>query len=715
MGAGVQVVIRTRPTASFAGENISVHDDRRSISVNHEADSDNAKAAWTWKYDAVLHNASQETVYQETVSPVVQSVLQGYNGTILCYGQTGAGKTFTQIGSTATYAHRGIAPRAIGDVFQYIQGHPQFEATVGVSYVEIYNDSLVDLLGSLPSAKAPSDKLELIDDPAGGTHVKGLRIERVKDEEAALNLLFTGESSRAIAKHQLNTKSTRGHAIFTVYLQIRSRVESSDKIVRCRLHLVDLAGSERLKKTDTSGEMKAESMYINRSLSYLEQVVVALGSKSRSHTPYRQSKLTHLLKDAIGGNSKTLLIANIYGEEAHLEETISTLQFAARVRAVTNSASVNETPDPALLLKSCEKQIAELKREIAMHDAIANRSRVQYEPYSEVQRAQLSAQLRGYLEHQVDDLELESVRQMRELLLSARNLYDEKVSELEAALKALTTGGGGGLASSGSVSADAALIENAELGDAVGDVAGSKGVSIGHAPDGAKPPGGLVDPPTKSGSSAPPVDSGSSQPTAVTGGDAPLGRQEAFAQYKTAEGQASNDSLIQNKALLKELLLERKATSEAVNGFKREIDKIKARLDEKRDERESQASADEAEIIDEEEYALIQSLKEVKTSYKTKYERMTQVSAEVVQKQEAIDLARQTLLADFEQWYVASFTDGEPAPAPTSGQAPVPVEDPMDEDEQFEQLQMSRVIADEPESLPFLRARKAAAKGTRKR
>merc|ERR1719171_34116 len=127
---------------------------------------------------------------------------------------------------------------------------------------------------------------------------------------------------------------------------MKSRVESSGVVTKCKLHMVDLAGSERLKKTDTIGDLRAESMYINRSLTFLEQVVVALASKGRAHTPYRQSKLTHLLKDSLGGNCKTLLIANVYGEAHHLEETISTLQFAARVRLVPNEAVLTTDYDP---------------------------------------------------------------------------------------------------------------------------------------------------------------------------------------------------------------------------------------------------------------------------------------------------------------------------------------------------------------------------------
>ena len=156
MGGRIQVAIRTRPTATFAEDCIKVHDDKASVTVklpkNKAHGSDNQQDSWTYRYDAVLHNASQETVYKERVTPLVRSVLEGYNGTVMCYGQTGAGKTFTSIGSAQTvYAYRGIAPRAIAEVFQYVADHPQFDASIGVSYLEIYNDALVDLLGSLPS------------------------------------------------------------------------------------------------------------------------------------------------------------------------------------------------------------------------------------------------------------------------------------------------------------------------------------------------------------------------------------------------------------------------------------------------------------------------------------------------------------------------------------------------------------------------------------
>ena len=229
---GVKVAVRTRPTASFATDCIKVSGDSVSIKMPKKEgnSSENVKDSWSWKFDAVLHNSSQEATYNEVVLPVVQSVLQGYNGTIMCYGQTGAGKTYTQLGGTSAYEYRGVQPRSIAEIFNYVHDSPQFDATIGVSYLEIYNDALVDLLASLPSEDTYKEPLSLIEDSEGATHVKGLRVEKVTSEEKAMELLFEGETNRAVAKHALNSQSTRGHAVFTVYLQLRSRVESSEKV-----------------------------------------------------------------------------------------------------------------------------------------------------------------------------------------------------------------------------------------------------------------------------------------------------------------------------------------------------------------------------------------------------------------------------------------------------------------------------------------------------
>ena len=319
---------------------------------------------------------------------ITSSVVEGYNGTVMCYGQTGAGKTFTIGGSSQNYKYRGIVPRALNQIFQEISSKFEQSVTVRVSYVEIYNELMFDLLSTVPTHEQ-SGGIMIQDDPRGGIHVKGLSMHIVNNEEEALNLLFEGETNRTISGHQLNLVSSRSHCVFTVHIESRSRVESSEKVISSKLNLVDLAGSERTKKTGSEGLTLKEAAYINKSLSFLEQVVVALCDRKRDHVPYRQSRLTHLLKDSIGGNCKTLMVANIWLEPAHLEETISSLKFATRMMHVANEASINIHADPQLLIKKYEGEIRNLKQELAMHDTLANRGRINYDPYTPEQQYEI--------------------------------------------------------------------------------------------------------------------------------------------------------------------------------------------------------------------------------------------------------------------------------------------------------------------------------------
>jgi len=166
-------------------------------------------------------------------------------------------------------------------------------------------------------------------------------------------------------------------------------VESSEKVICSKLNIIDLAGSERTKKTGSEGITLTEANFINKSLSYLEQVVVALSDRGRDYVPYRQSKLTHMLKDSLGGNSKTLMMANIWPEPDHIEETISTLRFATRMMRVSNEATINVKLDPAQLIKRYEREVRDLKQELAMHDTLANRGRITYEPYTPEQQYEM--------------------------------------------------------------------------------------------------------------------------------------------------------------------------------------------------------------------------------------------------------------------------------------------------------------------------------------
>jgi kinesin family protein 6/9 len=187
----------------------------------------------------------------------------------------------------------------------------------------------------------------------------------------------------------LNEASSRAHTIFTVHIESRSRVESADKVVFSKLHLVDLAGSERTKKTASEGQVLKEAQFINKSLSFLEQVVLALCDKKRDHIPYRQAKLTNNLRDSLGGNCRTVMIANIWPEKRFIEETQSTLKFATRMMKIQNEASVNLLLDPALQIRRYEKEIKDLKQELAMRDTLMNRGRVNYSDYTQKEQQEI--------------------------------------------------------------------------------------------------------------------------------------------------------------------------------------------------------------------------------------------------------------------------------------------------------------------------------------
>lgn len=227
------------------------------------------------------------------------------------------------IGDTRNYQHRGIAPRAIAQVYEEAENRIEISYSIKVSYMEIYNDRIYDLLETfdIPGSSDPHKGDFVVVEDARGTYVRGLTQVEVLSEQEALDQLFNGELQRTVAEHQLNKRSNRSHCIFTFHISQKSRAGGNERVVHSKLHLVDLAGSERLKKTtmDDSGggeskssTIKKESMYINQSLSFLEQCIVALSSKDQRHIPYRQTKLTNVLKDSLGGNSNTLMFACIW-------------------------------------------------------------------------------------------------------------------------------------------------------------------------------------------------------------------------------------------------------------------------------------------------------------------------------------------------------------------------------------------------------------------
>lgn len=256
----------------------------------------------------------------------------------------------------------------ISQLFKSIEELKDVVTTIRLSYIEIYNDNIYDLLQSNESSLP---EINLLEDRHHNIIMKGVKYITIKSESDALNALFEGESNRAIASHMLNNSSTRSHCIFTLYLQMEPPSGNAGESKYSKINLVDLAGSERVDKTLSEGEVFEEAKYINQSLSYLEQVVIALTNKSREHIPYRQSKLTIYLRDSLGGNSETLLIACLWPEDRHFDDSVSTLRFAARMKKIKNKIKLNKSESGnSEYIKKLKNEISLLKDELACYDII---------------------------------------------------------------------------------------------------------------------------------------------------------------------------------------------------------------------------------------------------------------------------------------------------------------------------------------------------------
>ncbi|TSM77407.1 Kinesin-like protein KIF6 [Bagarius yarrelli] len=327
----------------------------------------NKRESYRFRFQKVFdQRAEQEEIFEAIAKPVANNVLAGYNGTIFAYGQTGSGKTFTITGGAERYSDRGIIPRTLSYLYQHITQDSSMVYTTHISYLEIYNEVGYDLLDPRHEANNLEDlpKVTIMEDPEQNIHLKNLSLQQSANEEEALNLLFLGDTNRMIAETPMNQASTRSHCIFTIHLC--SREPGSATVRRSKLHLVDLAGSERVGKAGLGGQILTEAKYINLSLHYLEQVITALSEKNRSHIPYRNSMMTSVLRDSLGGNCMTTMIAMVSVEKRNVGESISTCRFAQRVAMIKNEALLNEELDPSLIIIRLKKEIQCLKEELAL-------------------------------------------------------------------------------------------------------------------------------------------------------------------------------------------------------------------------------------------------------------------------------------------------------------------------------------------------------------
>lgn len=314
----------------------------------------------TFTFDSVYDWSSKQfELYDETFRPLVDSVLQGFNGTIFAYGQTGTGKTYTMEGVRGDPEKRGVIPNSFDHIFTHISRSQNQQYLVRASYLEIYQEEIRDLL-----SKDQSKRLELKERPDTGVYVKDLSSFVTKSVKEIEHVMNVGNQNRSVGATNMNEHSSRSHAIFVITIECSEVGLDGENHIRVgKLNLVDLAGSERQAKTGAQGERLKEATKINLSLSALGNVISALVDGKSTHIPYRDSKLTRLLQDSLGGNAKTVMVANIGPASYNVEETLTTLRYANRAKNIKNKPRVNEDPKDALL-REFQEEIARLKAQL---------------------------------------------------------------------------------------------------------------------------------------------------------------------------------------------------------------------------------------------------------------------------------------------------------------------------------------------------------------
>ncbi|KAM6912258.1 kinesin-like protein KIF15 [Xenentodon cancila] len=324
----------------------------------------------TFTYDHVADmDTSQDSVFNSVAKNIVESCMSGYNGTIFAYGQTGSGKTFTMLGPSEldnfTDEKRGVIPRSFEYLFFLINREAEKSVTsksflCKCSFIEIYNEQIYDLLDTA------SASLFLRENIKKGVFVEGAVEKFVNSAAEAYQVLSMGWRNRRVASTSMNRESSRSHAVFTMTLESKESINEVVNIRMSQLNLVDLAGSERQKDTHTEGSRLKEASSINRSLMCLGQVIMALVDVSNGknrHICYRDSKLTFLLRDSLGGNAKTCIIANVHPGSKCFGETLSTLQFAQRAKLIKNKAVINE--DTQGNVRQLQVEVRKLKEQLA--------------------------------------------------------------------------------------------------------------------------------------------------------------------------------------------------------------------------------------------------------------------------------------------------------------------------------------------------------------
>ena len=398
-------------------------------------------------FDSIFDMDSlQEDVYNITAKQAVQSVLEGYNSTIFCYGQTGTGKTYTMEGFTyeSNNPNRGIIQRTIQDIFNYIEttSNENTKFIIRASFLQIYNENISDLL------KPDKKNLQIREDKKKGIYVDLLSEWAVRTPLDLYALLKRGGNLRATSATYMNDVSSRSHAVFVITVeQMTTELNEGNKtqIKVGKLNLVDLAGSERIRITGTTGQQLEESKKINKSLSCLGNVINALtDKKGKNYIPYRDSKLTRLLQDSLGGNCKTTMIAMISPSQDAFSESLSTLYFAQRAKKIKNRPIINEDVNNRALIRKYENELKNLKNELELKNKMLKNNGLVMQLQEEKEQAlqdkneaikELEKASRQYLIEREEKLKLEKkIQMMSEQMITGGHKIEE-TPQFQNALK----------------------------------------------------------------------------------------------------------------------------------------------------------------------------------------------------------------------------------------------------------------------------------------
>ncbi|XP_020592608.1 kinesin-like protein KIN-5A [Phalaenopsis equestris] len=431
-GINVQVILRCRPLSEEEESLkmpaiISCNEMTREVLAIQNFG--NKQIDRKFVFDKVFGPKSQQLdLFNQSISPIVDEVLEGFNCTIFAYGQTGTGKTYTMEGGKKAKhgefsSDAGVIPRSVRQIFESLEAQC-VDYSMKVSFLELYNEELIDLLAS-DELKLSDDKskkpIAFMEDGKGGVFIRGLEEDIVCSADEIYKILDAGSVKRHTAETLLNKQSSRSHSIFSITVQIKEVTLEGEELIKIgKLNLVDLAGSENILRSGSREGRAREAGEMNKSLLTLGRVINAL-VENNNHSPYRESKLTRLLRDSLGGNTKTCIIATISPSIQCLEETLSTLDYANRAKNIKNKPELNQKMMKSAMMKELCSEINRLKQEVN----VAREKNGIYIPRDQFQQEKAKKKVGMALAEKIEKMEFE-LEQKEKKLIGLQELYDSR-------------------------------------------------------------------------------------------------------------------------------------------------------------------------------------------------------------------------------------------------------------------------------------------------